>query len=157
MQVRYWYYTLAENNLIFKNFRVCQLSYKFILRYENLEDDWQQFLEDAGIKEDLDLAWINRSGGGDYMDYYKDLTDLDIIKLYEKFESDFLMFGYTLEGYLHKKSFWSQTVKVHFSSISTFQHHHFLPGQGQAEVRPGGGHQAGRQSGRGDGGDQLGE
>ena len=84
---------------------MCRLSYKFILRYENLEDDWQQFLEDAGIKEDLDLAWVNRSGGGDYRDYYKDLTDLDIIKLYEKFESDFLMFGYTLEGYLHKKSF----------------------------------------------------
>ena len=99
--------TLTSNNI---NFRVCQLSYKFILRYENLEDDWQQFLEDAGIREDLDLAWVNRSGGGDYRDYYKDLTDLDIIKLYQKFESDFLMFGYTLEGYLHQKSFWSQIV-----------------------------------------------
>ena len=85
-------------------FRVCQLSYKYILRYESLEDDWQQFLEDVGIKENLALAWVNRSGGGDYSNYYKDLTNSDIIKLYKKFESDFLMFGYTLDGYLHKKS-----------------------------------------------------
>ena len=83
---------------------MCQLSYKYILRYESLEEDWQQFLQDAEIKEDLDLVWANSSGGGDYSDYYKDLTDQDIIKLYEKFESDFLMFGYTLEGYLQKKS-----------------------------------------------------
>ena len=85
-------------------FRVCQLSYKYILRYESLEEDWQQFLQDAGVEMDLDLAWVNRSGGGDYRDYYKNLTDLDITKLYQKFESDFLMFGYTLEGYLTKKS-----------------------------------------------------
>ena len=85
-------------------FRVCQLSYKYILRYESLEEDWQQFLQDAGVEMDLDLAWVNRSGGGDYRDYYKNLTDLDITKLYQKFESDFLMFGYTLEGYLDQKS-----------------------------------------------------
>ena len=84
--------------------RVCQLPYRYILRYESLKDDWQQFLEDAEIKETLDLTWVNRSGGGDYSDYYQDLTDQDIAKLYEKFESDFLMFGYTLEGYLRKKS-----------------------------------------------------
>ena len=86
---------------------MCQLSYKYILRYESLEGDWQQFLEAAGIKEEeegLDLTWVNRSGGGDYREYYKDLTDLDIIKLYHKFEYDFLMFGYTLDGYLHTNS-----------------------------------------------------
>ena len=85
-------------------FRVCQLSYKYILRYESLDEDWQQFLHDAGVEMDLDLAWVNRSGGGDYRDYYKNITHREIIKLYEKFESDFLMFGYTLEGYLPKKS-----------------------------------------------------
>ena len=83
---------------------MCQLSYKYILRYESLEEDWQQFLQDAGVEMDLDLAWVNRSGGGDYRDYYKNLTDLDITKLYQKFESDFLMFGYTLEGYLDQNS-----------------------------------------------------
>ena len=86
------------------SFRACQLSYKYILRYESLEEDWKQFLEDAGIKRDLELAWVNRSGGGDYREYYKNVTELDIVKLYEKFESDFLMFGYTLEGYLNRKS-----------------------------------------------------
>ena len=90
---------------------MCQLSYQYILRYDSLEADWQQFLRDVGIEEGLELAWSNQSGGGDYSDYYKDIRDRDIIKLYQKFESDFLMFGYTLEGYLHEKPSWSHFLK----------------------------------------------
>ena len=43
-------------------YRVCQLSYKYFLRYENLETEWKQFLQDAGIKEDLQLGWENGAG-----------------------------------------------------------------------------------------------
>ena len=41
---------------------MCQLSYKYFLRYENLETEWKQFLQDAGIKEDLQLGWENGAG-----------------------------------------------------------------------------------------------
>ena len=83
-----------------KNFRVCQLPYRYILRYESLQADWQTFLAEADIKEDLRLAWTNRSGGGDFREYYRNISHQHIAKLYEKFESDFLMFGYTLDGYI---------------------------------------------------------
>ena len=38
----------------------------------------------------------------DYYQYYQNVTNDDIIKLYEKFQPDFLMFGYTLDGFLNK-------------------------------------------------------
>ena len=38
----------------------------------------------------------------DYYQYYQNVTNDDIIKLYEKFLPDFLAFGYTLDGFLNK-------------------------------------------------------
>ena len=76
------------------------MPYRYILRYESLQDDWQTFLVEADIKEDLCLSWTNRSGGGDFREYYRNISSEHITKLYEKFESDFLMFGYTLDGYI---------------------------------------------------------
>ena len=87
--------------LMFYLFRVCQLPYRYILQYENLSDDWRQLLLSAEITEDLDLVWENRSGGGDLTHYYEAISDEEIIKLFDKFESDFVMFGYTLNGYLN--------------------------------------------------------
>ena len=80
-------------------FRVCQLPYRFPLKYESLAEDWKQLLDSAEIKENLDLVWINSSGGGDLKHYYEVISKDEIIKLYDKFESDFVMFGYTLSGY----------------------------------------------------------
>ena len=37
-----------------------------------------------------------------YYQYYQNITNDDIIKLYEKFKPDFLSFGYTLEGFVWK-------------------------------------------------------
>ena len=39
----------------------------------------------------------------DYHQYYQNLTNDDIIKLYEKFLPDFLAYGYTLDGFLNKE------------------------------------------------------
>ena len=38
----------------------------------------------------------------DYYQYYQNITNDNIIKLYEKFLPDFLAFGYTLDGFLNK-------------------------------------------------------
>ena len=35
-----------------------------------------------------------------YSLYYQNITKEDIVKLYEKFKPDFLMFGYTLKGFI---------------------------------------------------------
>ena len=38
----------------------------------------------------------------DYFYYYQNVTNDDIIKLYEKYQPDFLAFGYTIDGFLKK-------------------------------------------------------
>ena len=38
----------------------------------------------------------------DYYQYYQNVTNDEIIKLYEKFKPDFLSFDYTLDGFLNK-------------------------------------------------------
>ena len=41
----------------------------------------------------------------DYYQYYQNVTNDDIIKLNEKFHTDFLLFGYTVHGFIHKDYF----------------------------------------------------
>ena len=41
----------------------------------------------------------------DYFYYYQNVTNDDIIKLNEKFHTDFLLFGYTVHGFIHKDYF----------------------------------------------------
>ena len=41
---------------------MCQLSYKYFLRYENLDAEWKQLLQDSGIMEDLQLGRENVGG-----------------------------------------------------------------------------------------------
>ena len=55
------------------------------------------------VSGDLELGWINKGGGGDLDQYYQDISSQDITKLYQKFESDFVMFGYNIEDYLHNQ------------------------------------------------------
>ena len=42
--------------------RVCELSYRYFIRFENLETEWKQMLEDSGITENLELGMENSSG-----------------------------------------------------------------------------------------------
>ena len=41
-------------------------------------------------------------GSKNYFQYYQNVSNDDIIKLYEKFQPDFLAFGYTLDGLINK-------------------------------------------------------
>ena len=69
-----------------------------------MQTEWKQMLRDSGITEDLQIGLENDSGGvkGNYYQYYQNITNDDIIMLYEKFLPDFLAFGYTLDGFLNK-------------------------------------------------------
>ena len=122
----------------FDTYSVCELSYRYFVKYENLKTEWKQMLQDSGITEDLQLGMENGSGlkgkwskifqnfkrneiiihhfpefpllfvfdyflcSADYFYYYQNVTNDDIIKLHQKFHSDFLLFGYTLPGFLNK-------------------------------------------------------
>ena len=41
---------------------MCELSYRYFIRFENLETEWKQMLEDSGITENLELGMENSSG-----------------------------------------------------------------------------------------------
>ena len=77
--------------------RVCELTYTHIIHYENLHQEWQQFLLDSELREKLELPWRNRvRGNGSHARYLDLITPSKKIKLYEKFSGDFLMFGYDI-------------------------------------------------------------
>ena len=75
--------------------RVCHLSYDYILHYEDLQSDWALLLKDLNITEDISLPWENK-GGGDITNYYQNISREDMDRLYQKYEADFLMFGYSV-------------------------------------------------------------
>jgi len=78
--------------------RVCQLDYSHVLQYENLGVDWQFFLQDAGLPNDLVLPWENKGAlPGALKDYFGNITRSQQEKLAEKLAADFAMFGYSLE------------------------------------------------------------
>ena len=46
----------------FNTCSVCELSYKYFIKYENMQTEWKQMLQDSGITEDLQIGWENDSG-----------------------------------------------------------------------------------------------
>ena len=75
---------------------MCQLSYSHIIKYETLSSDWENFVLDIQAPKDLHLPWENKGiGGGALKLYFQQLTAEEENHLYEKFESDFKMFGYS--------------------------------------------------------------
>ena len=75
---------------------MCQLSYSHIIKYETLISDWENFVWDIQAPEDLHLPWENKGiGGGSLKQYFHQISAEDENYLYEKFESDFKMFGYS--------------------------------------------------------------
>ena len=63
-----------------------------------MESDWKYFLEDINLTEDLKLPWENKgSPATKLMDYFNNIIDFEKDELYKKFQSDFEIFGYSLE------------------------------------------------------------
>ena len=77
---------------------MCQLPYSHIIKYESLASDWDNFVSDIQAPKDLQLPWENKGvGGGSLKQYFRQLTTEEEKDLFEKFESDFKMFGYSRE------------------------------------------------------------
>ena len=77
-------------------FRLCQLHYNHILHFENLTSEWEMFLSDIKIKENITLPWNNKSTDDSYQKYIEQLTEEEKGLLSSKYEADFMMFGYNM-------------------------------------------------------------
>ena len=76
--------------------RVCQIDYKFIVKYERLQTDLPHFLSTTGLVGKIDLPWENSaSGDKDYIKNYLSKIDQDdLVQLVDKYRLDMDMFGY---------------------------------------------------------------
>ena len=99
--------------------RVCQLPFRYVIKYENLAEEWPHLLHrwshlqthqidlcppSLGVSEDertaLQLPWENRGpeGAGSLKAGYLDkLPEETMLKLFNKVAADFTMFGYTIQ------------------------------------------------------------
>ena len=63
-----------------------------------METEWQYFLEDINLAEELNLPWENKgSSGTKLMDYFDNIIDYEKDELYKKFQTDFEIFGYSMD------------------------------------------------------------
>ena len=76
--------------------RVCQLPYTHVLHYENLSREWTEFISVLGIPQHIDLPWENRGGADDLKSYFRTVSEEDTLQLFNKFYTDFKMFGYEI-------------------------------------------------------------
>ena len=73
------------------------MTYTHILHYETLAGDWRQLLEDLSLDTaELQLPWENK-GGGEHREYFGLIGEQQQMELYEKYEADFKLFGYSLD------------------------------------------------------------
>ncbi|XP_077981472.1 carbohydrate sulfotransferase 8-like [Glandiceps talaboti] len=81
----------------------CSMHYDFIGTYENLNEDANYVI--SKINANVTFPSFSPHKTGSSMDYIKNkyfgrLTDSQIKGLYKKYEMDFEMFNYTLDGYI---------------------------------------------------------
>jgi len=95
---------LAIRNSLNISTRVCQLPFRYVIKYENLAEEWPHLLYSLGVSEDertaLELPWENKGSGeaGSLKAGYMDkLPEEILLKLFNKVAADFTMFGYTIE------------------------------------------------------------
>ena len=70
------------------------------MKLENFPAEWEFFLSDIGVKENVKLPWANKAQDDNYdeQQYLQKLTKNERIKLYEKYKADFIMFGYSVDN-----------------------------------------------------------
>ena len=78
---------------------VCVIPYNFILHLENIEEEEKYFVDELHASDVIKPRWENRNDMGlpkeDIVNTYFSLLDEeDVVRLYELYEDDFLMFGY---------------------------------------------------------------
>lgn len=72
-----------------------EIGVDYILKYESLEDDWKKFLSSQNLPH-VNLKVVNKSKHKPFYKYYtKEMAQI----IYEKYESDFVRFGYSFDSY----------------------------------------------------------
>ena len=76
---------------------LCQLSYSHILKIENFPQEWDIFIKEVGIRENITLPWANKSKESSSRKYIQQLTKHEQNQLFQKYKADFLIFGYSVD------------------------------------------------------------
>ena len=81
---------------------VCNFDFNYIIHYENLEEEEKYFVEDLEASNLIKTKWensnkMNISNGEVVAEYFKLLTNKEIMKLYKIYENDFFLFNYQFE------------------------------------------------------------
>jgi len=81
---------------------ICVVQYNYILHFENLEQEELLFVEELNTKAVITPRWDNRNDMGlvkkDIVNTYFSLLDeQDVVRLYQLYKDDFLMFGYEFQ------------------------------------------------------------
>ena len=93
-----WYFHFEKCFLLKTHFiSLCQLSYSHILRIENFPQEWDIFIKEVGIRENIKLPWANKSKESSSRKYIQQLTKHEQNKLFQKYKADFLIFGYSVD------------------------------------------------------------
>lgn len=81
--------------------RVCSIQWDFIGKLETAESDSDFIMERIGLLGNITLGLHNKSNDhGKMITYFKGFPKSDLIKIYEIFQEDFEIFGYTINDWL---------------------------------------------------------
>lgn len=78
----------------------CTVTYDFIGKMETFSRDKKYLYNKLGIGNIFRDTWINRSNSSEKQkEYFSQITKVELLKLYQKYYEDFLLFGYSLEPF----------------------------------------------------------
>ena len=69
------------------------------MKLERFPEEWDLFLSEIGIKENIKLPQANKAKDDHYNEqqYLQKLTRNERVQLYDKYKADFIMFGYSVD------------------------------------------------------------
>ena len=96
--------TLSSPQICIFRCDYCHISYDVIGKTETMQEDTVYILSKAGIDRSKFPMKTHHSSGGSSEDlaqtYFKQLDKKTVLKLYNMYHIDFVMFGYSPEPYL---------------------------------------------------------
>ena len=85
----------------FNTCSVCELSYRYFIKYENMQSEWKQMLKDSGIHLQ-DLVWENASGLKGKWSKISWMTDFNIKYVFSIFSLYFLFHFWHFNLYVRR-------------------------------------------------------
>lgn len=81
----------------------CNMKYNVIAKMESFAVDTQFILEEGGLDDELQVEWKHHTGTGQsgdlQRDYYGQLSESEMRKVYKKYKLDFELYGYDPQSY----------------------------------------------------------